>query len=300
MIRFFLKYILDISFRAHYLVFRWICVDFFLSNLKKESIILEIGGGYNPRFLKSEYKNVYHMDHCSKESLKNKYGKDGSVSGMVGNIQEVDFILKSKSFSEIIPDGLLFDFIYSSHVIEHQLDLVCFFTSIENSLKDSGNAVLIVPDMGSCFDRFRFPTVTSDVVSRHQIKKTVHQGKQVYEALSQSININPGRKIFESDLRDVFFTYDMGFAYGSLIEAESPESNYKDVHAWAFTPDSFRLLMVELFLLGLVELEVVRITPVYGNQFGVFLKKTDVDRRFTLFDLYKKDRVKLAKKVYRF
>jgi SAM-dependent methyltransferase len=269
-----------------------------LRGINRNDAILEIGGGYNPKFHKELYDNAYHLDHCDTETLKGKYGKDRNVSHLLDNIQAVDFVSNDSSLNSTIPQELKFDYVYGSHVIEHQVDLVEYFLSIEKILKSGGVAIFVIPDLRTCFDRFRFPTVASDVISVHQMRHVVHQGKQIYEAFAQGVNLNPGRKIRCFDLTDAEFTYDLSFAYENMCLSENPSSSYKDAHAWTFTPPSFQLLVVELFLLELMSLEIVQLSPVYGNQFSVVMKKADSQKRIEMVELYKKNRINLSKIVY--
>jgi hypothetical protein len=49
-----------------------------------------------------------------------------------------------------------------------------------------------------------------------------------------------------------------------------------DVHAWCFTPASFRLLIHDLNLLGLTTLQPVDAFPTEGHEFFVALRKNPV------------------------
>ena len=46
---------------------------------------------------------------------------------------------------------------------------------------------------------------------------------------------------------------------------------YLDIHAWCFTPHSFRLLMQDLFALGLIQLREVAFYPTAGCEFYMTL-----------------------------
>ena len=55
--------------------------------IPRDALILEIGGSISPRYVKSEYRNVFHLDHCSAEDLRAKYGADPNVAHLVHRIQ---------------------------------------------------------------------------------------------------------------------------------------------------------------------------------------------------------------------
>src|SRR4026208_2459460 len=73
-------------------IVRCLQVNRIFREIDPDARILEIGGGYNPRFKKSNYPNARHLDHCSKDELIAKYSKDSNVSHLISNIQEIDYV----------------------------------------------------------------------------------------------------------------------------------------------------------------------------------------------------------------
>jgi hypothetical protein len=238
------------------------------------------------------------MDHCDTESLKTKYSKDENVAHLVDKIQDIDFVCDGSPIEILIPDNLRFDYVYSSHVLEHQVDFVGHFRSLEKILSLDGKVVLVIPDHRACFDRFRFPTVTSDVIAVHERNQSIHQGKQVYEAFAQSINLNPGRRITRFDLTTATFLHPIEFAYSTVCASEDGSTNYRDVHAWTFTPLSFQLLMTELFLLDLINLRIDRLSLTYGNQFFAVLSLCQEGERDSVKNNMARNRFRLNRKLY--
>jgi hypothetical protein len=57
-----------------------------------------------------------------------------------------------------------------------------------------------------------------------------------------------------------------------MLTAQRPDAAYRDIHAWTFLPESFRLIMVELSLLGLTRLKPRSVSPTYDNQFCAVLE----------------------------
>jgi len=263
------------------------------------SHILEIGGGYNPRFKKDIYNKAYHLDHCDTESLKNKYRHDSNVSHLVEQIQTVDFVADGSPLESLLPPGLTFDYIYSAHAIEHQVDFVGHLRSLGKMLRSQGRIILVIPDLRACFDRFRFPTVTADVLAAYMKHQAVHQGKQVFEALAQGLDINPGRFITRRELDGADFFHPLESAYEAMCHVEGGGTVYHDLHAWTFTPVSFRLLLVELFLLDLISLKVVTLTGLYGNQFCAVLENASQDEKTVLKQSYRIERLKLTRRLHR-
>ena len=134
-----------------------------------------------------------------------------------------------------------------------------------------GRIIEVIPDLRACFDALRFPTVTSDVLVVHQKKPTIHQGKQVFDYLARMVNADRGYRMSEGDFDDLRFQHSLVGAQEKMLAMEEAEAIYFDSHAWAFTPTSFQLLMLELRLLGLSRLSPSYVSPQYGNQFCVEL-----------------------------
>jgi hypothetical protein len=77
---------------------------------------------------------------------------------------------------------------------------------------------------------------------------------------------------------DFKFLCDLPSVRAHLEQALSAPVNL-DVHAWCFTPASFRLLVHDLNLLGLVKLQPVQFFPTEGHEFFIALRKsTDAPR----------------------
>jgi hypothetical protein len=237
-----------------------------------EATILEIGGGYNPRYKKAKHPNLYHLDHLSTQELRDKYSRDINESHRIDNIQPVDFVCSGKPLHTVIPQNLKFDVIFGSHVLEHQVDLIGHLQSLEFILNKGGRVIQIIPDLRTCFDVLRYPTVTSDALLVHMRQPTIHQGKQVFDSLSRSIDQNPGRWINEADLASAHFLQPLIQAHQAVQLAEQPDQTYTDTHAWVFTPESFQLLMIELRLLKLTRLVPTFVSTTYENQFCVLLE----------------------------
>lgn len=247
----------------------------YVDTVPADATILEIGGGYNPRFTKSRYRNAYHLDHCSAAELRTKYAALPAVARDAQVIQEVDFIFTGAPIETLVPPDLRFDVIYGSHVLEHQVDLISHLQSLEKLLAPGGRVIHIVPDYRCCFDALRYPSTTGDVLAVHLQRPAIHQGKQVFDYLARAITSNPGRRVLAADLQRARFVHSLDEAYTAMQQVAAPGAAYLDCHAWTFRPETFRLMLVELSLLGLVRLKPRVISPTYENQFCVVLERTD-------------------------
>lgn len=242
-----------------------------LRTVGKSARILEIGGGYNPRFVKAEYPSAYHLDHCSTEELRAKYGSDPAAAHLIHRVQQVDFVANGVPIHTVVAADLRFDVVYSSHAIEHQVDLIGHLESVESLLAPGGRYIAVIPDFRCCFDVLRFPTVTGDVIAVHLARHNVHRRKQVFDCISRTVTVNPGRRIHGADLLGARFSHALRSAWQAALECERDDAHYVDVHAWVFSPRSFELLLLELYLLGLTSLSVTYVSPAYANQFCAVL-----------------------------
>jgi SAM-dependent methyltransferase len=252
-------------------------VEPLFGSVPADALILEIGGGYNPRFEKSRYPRAYHLDHASTADLRAKYGADPHVAHLVDRIQDIDFVFTGTPIESLVPPTLRFDLVFGSHVLEHQVDLVGHLQSIEKLLKPGGRVIHVVPDLRACFDALRYPSVTSDALLVHFKGPAIHQGKQVFDFFSRVIDRNVGHEMRNADFHGANLQYGLRRAHDAMRAAEHAGEPYTDIHAWTFTADSLRLLMIELRLLGLTNLAPRVVTPMYGNQFCVELCR--IERR---------------------
>ncbi len=248
------------------------------ASVARDAFILEVGGGYNPRYVKgNDHPNVYHLDHGTTEALHAKYAADPSVAHNVHRIQAIDFVFDGAPIETLVPPDLRFDLIYGSHVLEHQVDLIGHLQSLEKLLKPEGRVIHVVPDLRTCFDALRYPTVTADALQAHLHPAPTHRGKQVFDHYSRALNKNHGYMMCNADFDDARFTVPLQDALAALRAADDPANGYVDAHAWTFTPESFRLLMIELRLLGLTRLVPSWVSSTYGNQFCAVLERSETD-----------------------
>jgi SAM-dependent methyltransferase len=190
-----------------------------------------------------------------------------------------------------------FDVIFGSHCLEHQVDLIGHLQSLTKLLKPGGRVIEIIPDLRRCFDLLRYPSVTADVLLPHLRRAPIHQGKQAFDTLARELDINPGRLPTEGELAQAAFARPLDEAYQAMRAAEQSGAAYRDLHAWTFTPESFRLLLLELRLLGLVDLQARLVSPAYDNQFCVVLEPIAGELDRATVQALEAERLELAKRL---
>ena len=170
-----------------------------------------------------------------------------------------------------------YDLILSSHVVEHQTDLIKHFQEIGRLLRPGGIYAALIPDHRYCYDYFNTPSKVSDVLSAYWRTPSNHTFDNFLEdRLTTGHNNtleywknNPGipkwKAMEWSDVEKLVA------AYLELTDS----GTYLDVHAWKFTNETFSDILSALVRWRLVSLEILEIFPTRypNNEFWVVLSK---------------------------
>lgn len=228
---------------------------------------LEIGPSHNPVAPKKSGYRVHIIDHLSREDLIRKYTDHGVV---LDNIEEVDFVWSGEPFAELTKRPKFYDWIIASHVIEHTPDLIGFLAECDSILKDSGVVSLAVPDARFAFDCFRPLTGIAPVLDAHERRAIIHSAGTAADYFLNVVKKGNLIAWNNSASGDYHFVHTPEEALEAMRQIRD-EQKYLDVHAWCFTPSSFRLLMHDLHLLGLSPFREVSFSPTVGCEFFVTL-----------------------------
>jgi SAM-dependent methyltransferase len=225
--------------------------------------ILEIGPGYNPVAPKSGGWNTHVVDHATRDELRRKYS---SAAVNLDAFEEVDTVWNGCALHEAIPAELLgsFDIIIASHVLEHVPDLVGFLQSATRLLQPAGVVSLAIPDRRFCFDYFKPPSGTGDVLEAFLQQRTRHSLRSSWNHVAYATRMDgleawAQHAVFNPEFIDSF---DTATSVLQNYRNGGPDS-YVDCHAWLLTPAAFKLIILELGLLGLID---QRITALYGPE----------------------------------
>ncbi len=238
-----------------------------LKHVDRSGIGIEVGPSHAPIAPKKDGFKVHIIDHADKPGLLAKYA-DQEVD--LDSIEEVDFVWSGESYVKLTGNPHHYDWIIASHVVEHTPDLVGFLNECSAVLKDDGVLCLAVPDKRRCFDYFRPVSGLSKVIDHHVDKRVRHTlGTQA--EFSLNIVSRGGRSSFmPEDEGEYEFLYDPAETMSALMEAKEG-GPYQDAHAWCFVPHSFRLIIHDLRMLGLIDLDELDFFPSKGNEFHVIL-----------------------------
>jgi SAM-dependent methyltransferase len=229
---------------------------------------LEIGPSFNPLVPKSEGYNVEILDHSSAEGLKTKYANAPNVDTNL--IEEVDYISDGGSMLKVINMTGHYDYIVASHVIEHTTDLLGFLTECQTLLKENGVLVLAVPDKRFAFDCLRPVSTTGQVIQAHIEKRQRHTAGQLFDELAYNCLRNGNGAWDKLDDSPLTFFRELGNA-NEAYNAITKSGHFVDIHAWQFTPTSFRQTIEDLFLISALRLRELEFAETSSYEFFITL-----------------------------
>lgn len=193
-----------------------------------------------------------------------------SVGYLISNPPEIDYVSADGDLS-IVDE--VFQAIVSSHVIEHQPDLIGHLLEVERLLSKGGKYFLIVPDHRYCFDHFIEQTHLNEVLAAHSERRTRHTLQSVVNHRARTTH-NDAWRHWKGDHADP--GYEEGIearTRAAEIEYSSTEGRYISVHAWQFTPLSFYEILQSLNKKGIIQLspQAVFNTPLALDEFCAVL-----------------------------
>jgi SAM-dependent methyltransferase len=240
----------------------------FLHLIDTAKSVLEIGPFANPA-LRGE--SIEYFDVLTTEELRKKAAAHNLDPA---KCPAIHFVSTTGDLT-IVPKK--FDAVFSSHVIEHQPDLVKHLQDAAGLLASGGHYFLAVPDKRYCFDYFIAESSIADVLDAHMRENRFHDVRSVIEHLALTTH-NDSARHWEGDHGEPRYLSARGAIRGALNEyMYKAPGTYIDTHAWQFTPASFRTILQSLFDLDISSLSVQRIYATIrgSNEFYAILQKVD-------------------------
>lgn len=242
-----------------------------LRGIDPKALGLEIGPSHSPIAPKRSGFNVRILDHLDASGLRTKYADHGVDTSA---IEDVDYIWRGEALEQLV-NGVRFEWIVASHVIEHVPDLIGFLNSCERILAPGGILSLAVPDKRYCFDCERENSSLARVIDAGLTKPVTHTPGTAAEHFLKVRR--KGGKIAWKDghrgaLEPVHGPQD---AVRAMTAAK--DGVYQDLHAWVFTDESFRQLIRDLRDLHLINLEERSFSRTQGCEFFATLARADAN-----------------------
>lgn len=237
------------------------------SRVDKNGFGLEIGPSHLPVASKKEGFRVKILDHLPAEGLVAKY-RDHRVC--LENIEVVDYVWNGEPFAALVGQKHVFDWIIASHVIEHSPCLITFLNNCEDILKADGTLSLVVPDKRYCFDFYREKTGLARVVDAYCEKRKIHSPGTAAEYFLNVVSKGGDIAWSKYASGKMALVHGLNDAKRAMEQIER-QYEFLDLHSWVFTPISFRLLIEDLYQLGLIRLRELCFFDTAGCEFYISL-----------------------------
>ncbi len=180
------------------------------------------------------------------------------------NCPDIDFVSPTGNLSIVPSDS--FDVVFSSHCIEHQPDLVSHIQNVSRVLRGGGRYYLIIPDKRYCFDHYLDESEFNEVKRAFDEKRTVHSQKSIFEHYALTTHSRPiDHWCGEHSDPNVDRRFER--ATTAIQTFHQSRGSYVDVHAWQFTPDSFRELLGRCADEKLIDMRVLRVYDTVWGQY---------------------------------
>ncbi len=265
--------------------------------INKEKVGLEIGPLFWGICRKAEGYNVLIWDVNSKEELLKKFEEESKKKNNIDlylkadkKIEEID-IVSPKSMKMAISDYLkekgepvqnlngYFDYIISSHNLEHMPNPIQFFIDASEILKEDGILNMAIPIATRCFDCFRPLSTTGEMLDAY-ISKNKKPSFGVFFDHEFSIASILNEKNERISLNDINYDFEKvifqeELTYSSYKDKVRDYNNspYKDSHVWQFNLESFILIFEQLLTCKIINnLEIID-SQLIGMEFIISIRK---------------------------
>ncbi len=230
------------------------------------SRILEIGPFFKPTFSGA---NVRYFDVLDRAGLIRHAADLGFVDV---DVPAIDFVSPTGDLA-IVDDE--FDVVFSSHVIEHQPDLVTHLQQVERILSPGGVYLLFVPDNRYCFDHFLPESAIAEVIVAFIERRRFHTLRTAIQHETMGAHNDPVRHWRGDHGEQAQLGAEVIALAMESYDRATSRNEYLDFHAWQFTPRSLRSIIGLLNELGVIGLEPARVfdTLAGHNEFWALLIK---------------------------
>jgi SAM-dependent methyltransferase len=239
--------------------------DAFLSRVPPDAKILEIGPFTIPSI---SGPNVDYFDVLSREQLLERAIRINYPH------EQCPFIKYVSPTGDLSIVDETYDYILSSHCIEHQPDLIQHLADVNRLLRPEGRYVLVIPDKRYCMDAFLPESTLQDILQAHEEKRKIHTLRSVVEHRALRAHNKAwlhwiGKHGKKPD--------SLPLIEAAMQEYHAAGGSYIDVHAWQFTPDSFKDILETLLKMKLSPFSVEEIYPTRPGdfEFYVLLKRVN-------------------------
>lgn len=253
-----------------------------LKHVSKDARGVEIGPYFSPLAPKRDGYDCLSLDVFDTETVKARARMDPSLSDekvelietidLVGSAVTIDALLREKGVAGEI------DYVVSSHNFEHLPNPVAFLQACGRVIRKGGYLSMALPDKRACFDFFRPRTSLSAWIEAYFEGRERPTHAQIFDQDSSIASCADGEKssitfFLGEDLKKISVAPALCETFAAWArKREVGDQGYYDVHCWVFTPSSFRMLLSDLYFLGLSPFAVEEVTDTALSEFYVHLR----------------------------
>lgn len=201
---------------------------------------------------------VRYLDIMSTEALRATAA--ALPWGDASSVPEIDYVWRGEPYHQLIRER--FAAILSSHCIEHQPCLVSHLADLAAVLAPGGRVFLVVPDHRYAFDHFVPASTLVDVLDAYAARRTGHAPRtMIAQHLLQTHNDPPAhwRGDHGPDPWARPASPELAGQVADALRGLRSRDVIYDVHAWQFTPASFRRLFETMAAVGLSPFRIERL-----------------------------------------
>ncbi len=229
----------------------------FVAEVANAGDVLEIGPFDRPLVSGARIKYFDVMDQHELMLRAERLGHDPA------GCPRIDYVSQHADL-RVIKDRQ-FDAVVSSHSIEHQPDLIQHLEDVFELLRPNGRYYLIIPDRRFTFDHYLPDTRASDLLAASLERRRKHTLASVLAHYADTTHNAPMRHwigLHRPERRPLSSAAELR---AGLDRVRAANGAYVDVHAWCFSPQSFKIAITTLIELGSLRFRIERI---YGTPFG--------------------------------
>jgi len=243
---------------------------------------IEIGPYHNPIVPKRLGFNSISLDIYDRATLRERAKKDPLIDWTeITLIEEPELVGSASNIKDLVTTAFgneRFDYIVSSHNLEHIPNPIQFLQGCEEVLNPGGVLSIAVPDRRCCFDFFRPVTTLGEWLEAFFEHREIPTLRQRFDFASL-FAVNDQKLGWSLDqvrldkLPELVHDLSAPFIeWRRAIDSSGERDQYHDVHCSVFTPFSLQLLIEGLAYLGLINLQIIDVAGPSGLEFFVHLK----------------------------
>jgi len=231
---------------------------------------LEVSPDMNPIVRTTSNVSMEYLDVCSTQELRDRALDRGRA---LSDVPDIDYHLEyHRPISECVK-GNKYDFVVSSHVIEHIPNLIGHFEQVNDVLVPNGLYAFLVPDKDLCFDTLKSATSLGQLIEAHIERHTIPPISSMVNEFYYGVKRGDKGAWSIHDKEPFRPKYPQYKKLIKNIVSNSEQIKNWHGHIWSFTPRTFQILYQELVNLDLVKLELEDVIATEHMEFIVLLRK---------------------------